>query len=535
MALDDSVSRDYAEHSARERSKLRRELRRFDTVFFLISAMVVVDTLGAIAIGGAQAFTWLLVLFCFFFVPSALASAELGAALPEEGGAYVWVRRAFGRYAGGVAALLYWAGTPMWLGGSVTVVAIAVWNRFFGELGTTPTFVFGTLFIVVATVGAVVPLRYGKWVPTSGAITQIALLLFFTVTVAVYGTRHGVHGIELGSLRPTYLVFIAVFPILLYSFVGIELPTSAAEEMVDPRRDIPFAIGRAGVGQLLMYGIPILAVLLVLPPQRVTSLHGFIDALKTVLTVYGGDVTADGAVVLTGAGATLGAVCALAFIWILLASGSAWTMGAGRAQAAACLEGAGPAWLGHISERTGVPVRMGLVSGAVALVTMAVDLAVTGNDGQRYFSAALTLAVSLIVLSYLFIFPTFVALRLAEPDLERPFRVPGGTGVAWLVTVVATGWAALAVVCLLWPGFGTADPDAALPPGFAGDRAGFEVLVLLPVVVLLLLHSVFYVAHDRRVRRTAARASVALPSPREPADAVAADLRREREPDADPV
>ena len=535
MAQDDVVARDYAEHSARERSKLRRELRRFDTIFFLISAMVVVDTLGAIAIGGAQAFTWLLVLFCFFFVPSALASAELGAALPKEGGAYVWVRRAFGRYAGGVASLLYWAGTPMWLGGSVTVVAIAVWNRFFGELGLASTFVFGTVFIVVATLGAVVPLRIGKWVPTSGALTQIALLVFFTATVVLYGMRHGVHGVELGSFRPTYLVFIVVFPILLYSFVGIELPTSAAEEMVDPRRDIPFAIGRAGVGQLLMYGIPILAVLLVLPPQRVTSLHGFIDALKTVLTVYGGDVRADGAVELTGAGATLGAVCAVAFIWILLASGSAWTMGAGRAQAAACLEGAGPAWLGHISARTGVPVRMGLASGGVALLTMGINLAVNGGDGQRYFSAALTLAVSLIVLAYLFIFPTFVALRLKEPDLERPFRVPGGTGVAWLITVVATGWAALAAVCLLWPGFGTPDPDAALPAGFARDRLGFEVLVLLPVVVLLLVHSAFYVVHDRRVRRAAVAPAVVLPSPRPPGDAEVADLRREPARDADPV
>ena len=106
--------------------ELRRELDRFDTVFFLISAMVVVDTIGAIAIGGAQAFTWLLVLFVAFFVPSALASAELGAAIPQEGGAYVWVRMAFGRFAGALTSLFYWAGTPMWLGGSVTVLAIAV-------------------------------------------------------------------------------------------------------------------------------------------------------------------------------------------------------------------------------------------------------------------------------------------------------------------------------------------------------------------------------------------------------------------------
>jgi glutamate:GABA antiporter len=61
-----------------ERAKLRRELTRLDTIFFLISAMVVVDTIGAIAIGGGQAFTWLVVLFVSFFIPSALASAELG-------------------------------------------------------------------------------------------------------------------------------------------------------------------------------------------------------------------------------------------------------------------------------------------------------------------------------------------------------------------------------------------------------------------------------------------------------------------------
>ena len=69
-----------------EKSKLRRELSRFDTVLFLMSAMVVVDTIGAIAIGRAQAFTWLAVLFVTFFIPSALASAELGAALPTKVG-----------------------------------------------------------------------------------------------------------------------------------------------------------------------------------------------------------------------------------------------------------------------------------------------------------------------------------------------------------------------------------------------------------------------------------------------------------------
>jgi len=172
-------------------------------------------------------------------------------------------------------------------------------------------------------------------------------------------------------------------------------------------------------------------------------------------------------------------------------------MGAGRAQAAACLDGAGPAMFGRISTRTGVPVVMGLTSGLVSMLTMAAYLLATDGDGQRYFSVGLTVAVTMIVLAYLFIFPAFVALRIRRPDLPRPFRVPGGMAAAWLVSIMSTGWALLATVCLLWPGFGTADPNAALPAGFEGDRATFEWLVLVPVVAVLPLCAVVYFFGDR--------------------------------------
>jgi amino acid transporter len=218
---DTVTSRPASPDTAAERRKLRRVLGRLDTVFFLISAMVVADTIGAIAVGGGQAFTWLAVLFVTFFIPSALISAELGAAIPEEGGAYVWVRRAFGRYAGALTSLLYWAGTPLWLGGSVVVVAMAVCQQFIGGLSLAGLYVFGTAFIGLATAAAIIPLRYGKWIPASGAVGQIALLAFFTASVVRYGAVHGVHGITVGDLAPSRATFIAIVPVLLYSFVGV--------------------------------------------------------------------------------------------------------------------------------------------------------------------------------------------------------------------------------------------------------------------------------------------------------------------------
>jgi amino acid transporter len=141
---------------------------------------------------------------------------------------------------------------------------------------------------------------------------------------------------------------------------------------------------------------------------------------------------------------------------------------------------------------------MGLVSGAIALLAMVADLAVAGRDNQKYFSAALVISIALILLAYLLIFPAFLALRLRQPSLHRPFRIPGGARMAWLVTGLATGWSALAGVCLLWPGLGTADPDLALPTGFAAQRAQFEFLVLTPVAAVIAVTTVYHFIARRR-------------------------------------
>jgi uncharacterized membrane protein len=118
----------------------------------------------------------------------------------------------------------------------------------------------------------------------------------------------------------------------------------------------------------------------------------------------------------------------------------------------------------------------------LSLLVMVGDLAATGGDTRKYFTAGLTVAITLIVLAYLLIFPALIALRIRRPGLVRPFRVPGGWFTAWLVTVVSTGWALLAAFCLLWPGLGTSDPDRALPAGFEESRFGFESMIAAPIV-----------------------------------------------------
>ena len=167
-----------------EKGKLQRHFRRFDMFFYLICTVVTIDTIGAVASHGAQGFTWLLFLALFFFLPYALIVAELGSAFPQEGGQYVWSRLAFGRLVSCVNSVIYWVSNPIWVGGSLTIVALATIGEFFTPLTGVSKYLFALAFIWFTIGTAIISLRYGKWVPTVGAWARGAVLGFFTISVS---------------------------------------------------------------------------------------------------------------------------------------------------------------------------------------------------------------------------------------------------------------------------------------------------------------------------------------------------------------
>src|SRR4051812_35227272 len=111
-----------------EKSKLIKSLRRFDMVFFTVCAFVGLDTLGTVASNGPQGFLWLVILALVFVAPYMLVMAEVGSAFTMEGGPYEWVKLAFGRVHGGIAAVLYWVTNPLWVGGSLAFIATDSWR-----------------------------------------------------------------------------------------------------------------------------------------------------------------------------------------------------------------------------------------------------------------------------------------------------------------------------------------------------------------------------------------------------------------------
>ncbi|WP_169736662.1 APC family permease [Pseudonocardia spinosispora] len=476
----------------------RRGLGRFDVFFLLLCSLVGLDTIGSLAAAGHEAFTWLFVLSLLFFVPYGLIVAELSATFPLEGGQYTWTRLAFGRFVSGVAQLVYWLSNPVWVGGTLCVVALTTFEKFVHPLPGLWTYLAGLVFIWAGVLCTSVSLAVGRWVPAIGGIARIVLLGFFFVSTVVYGVQRGVQELNLSDFSPTYLGFIALVPIIVFTFVGFEVSSSAAEEIENPHRTIPLGVLRSGVLSFLMVAAPVAGILLVLPGAQVSNLGGFVDACKAVFTVYGGQINADGTVTLTGFGAVVGVLAALGLIVGLFTSGVSWALGECRAQAVACADGAGPRYLGVLSPTRGTPVRINVLSGLLASAVMVAALNFTDGDSGKYFSAGLNLAISMTMVAYLTVFPTLPVLRRRFPDVARPFTVPGGRLGGYVVSVLSTSIVAFTLSQLLWPGVGigwfgsSGSPDDALPSAFEGQRWTYEVTQLVPLALFLAIGVAFF-------------------------------------------
>jgi len=476
-----------------ESRKLRRHFGRFDILFFLICTIVGVDTVASVARSGGEAFTWMLVFALVFFIPQALLFAELGTAFPQEGGPYLWTRLAFGHLAGAINNFLYWVTNPVWLGGTLALSAITAIQVFFhgGRAFSTPVFfVITIVFIWIAVLAAVLSLSHGKWVPTAGAFARFLLLGFFTIAVAIYAARHGVHGLSAGNFKPSEAGFVALVAVLLFNYVGFELPNSAGEEMTNPRRDVPFGIARSAVLSFLLYALPVLGILLVLPIGQVTSFGGFVDAIQMVFTVFGGHVS-HGAPVLTGAGAVLGDVSAILFIICVLTSGATWIMGSDRALAVSGYDGAAPRFLGVINARFGTPVRVNIFSGIVATIVLVLAHQLTSGNAAKFFGAVLGVTISTTLISYLLIYPALWKLRRSHPDVQRPFRMPAYRSL----TVVLMVLLIITVVELMAPGAGMNWFGANFTPSgwVHSERVTYLVTELVPVLVFAGIGVAFWV------------------------------------------
>src|SRR5262249_31751190 len=156
-----------------------------------------------------------------------LLVAEMGSTFTDEGGPYVWPRLAFGPRLAALNTILYWISNPIWLGGTLTITAITAFSTFFVPLEGASKVAFGLAFIWFTVWIPILSSRVGKWLAIAGPWSRLIVLPLFVVSVLLYALRHGLRGFHAADFAPTYAAFIAAVPVLVFNYVGFELPSSA--------------------------------------------------------------------------------------------------------------------------------------------------------------------------------------------------------------------------------------------------------------------------------------------------------------------
>ena len=337
-------------------------------------------------------------------LPSALMVSELATAIPEEGGFYVWVRRGMGRFMGYQEAWLT-------LAGSVFEMALYP-NMFVDYLGRfAPALVagdrglaIGFAMIAICTAWNLAGVRA---MSDGSVVLTVALLVPFAVLVMIALVRAPAATTASPHLRNADLLGGVL--IAMWNYMGWDNLSTIAGEVDRPQRTYTRAMFGALALVVVSYLLPVAAIARTgIDPNTWTD-GGWVDA---------GRLVGGGALALT---------IALAGLLGAVGSFGALMMSFTRLPGAMAADGFLPRAFGRLN-RAGMPW--------VAIVVSAIFWAICYPLG---FERNLILDVFLTGFSIMLEFWALVALRIREPELVRPYRVPGGTPGAVLIGLPPLG------------------------------------------------------------------------------------------------
>jgi glutamate:GABA antiporter len=454
-----------------EKAKPRftKVLRGFDMTLFTVCAILVIDQLAASAAIGVQSIFWWVFTLVLFFIPYGLITSEMGSSLPQEGGIYAWVRRAFGPLWAGRTAWLWWVNVAFWMPSVYILFAGMSAQLIYPEMSLFAKMAI-TLGLIWLTVGInVITLEVGKWVPNIGAVFKVVIMLAIGIGGVAFATRHGVaNDFTLQAMAPSWGVSLAFLPVVLYNFLGFELMSGAGEEMQNPARDVPRSILISGLLISFFYIFATLGILLALPAKDIGLINGLIDTFRRLF----GSSTAGTAFVTILAGMTL---------YTFVANMVTWTIGANRSAAEAANKGDLPAIFAKMHPKFKTPTSSAVIGGVIGTVVLII-YGFLAKSAEDLFWSTFAFSSVVFLLPYFLLFASFLKLRRTEPKLARPYKVPGGYPVAVILSLICMAFIAQGIIFLIYkPG--------AFTPAYAFSILG-GVLVTIAVGELLVRASI---------------------------------------------
>jgi len=364
-------------------------------------------TEGLVAeVGPGMALLILLVIPLLWSLPETLIVAELASMLPVEGGYYRWVGRAFGPF---------WAFQNGWLTWLYSLVDMAIYpvlfnaylGFFFPDLGAAARWAIALLVIWVSTA---INLRGAFNVGRVSVVAGVFVLAgFLALSLAALPQIDHVPWRPFLKPGETPLGALGIgAAIALWNYIGWDNASTVEGEIVDAGRTYPRALWFTLPLVVLGYFVPLLASLGA-TDWTTWREGGWPDIALSAAGALGAPI----AIWLAAAGM----VSALALFNSLLLAYS-------RVPLVVAWDGLLPAALTRIDAR-GTPRNAIVFSAALYSVFALVP-----------FAGLVVADVLLYALALFLEFGALIALRMREPELRGPFRIPLGTGGVIAVAVL---------------------------------------------------------------------------------------------------
>jgi len=358
------------------------------------------------------------ILMAVMYTAMVYSLAELSAAIPVAGAGYGFARRAMGVWGGfltGTAIVIEYAIAPA----AIVAFIGAYVESLIGFGGPLVYLIFYAIFIGMFLYGT------GEALRLMFIITAVAVA---AIVVFVIGMIPHFDPANMFNIAPTdaagassflpfgYLGIWAALPFAIWFFLGIEGLPLAAEETRDPERDMPRGLIVAMFALLLFA-----ALILLFAPAGGGSAEiqksgaPLTDALASP-NAYGGKN------VLFTFVNVVGIAGLIASFYSLIYAYSRQIFALSRA-------GYIPRWLSLTSRRHAPWVAL-VVPGIIGFL-----LALSGQG-----DLLILISVFGATISYVLMMLAHIILRYREPDLERPYKTPGGvvtSGVALVLGVAA--------------------------------------------------------------------------------------------------
>ncbi|HWG59260.1 MAG TPA: APC family permease [Candidatus Acidoferrales bacterium] len=466
------------------KGQLRRVMGFWDVLLFNIATVLGPRWIAAAGHNGASSISLWVLAALFFFLPSTFIIAELSTRFPEEGGLYVWSKRAFGEFHGFVAGWTYWVYTFFYFPG--LLIASAAMAAYIGGsrtayLAENRTFLLaGSLALLcVAVVLNIVGLNIGKWLQNAGGVsTYLPLLMLIGMAAYLWHAHGSATHFSRAALAPSWnWNTVNFWPQIAFAFTGLELCSSMSEEIRNPRRTFPRAIFGSGALIAAAYIAGTFAVLAMLPAAQVDPKSGVFQAITAGSAALGI--------------AFFGVIAAL-LVTVGNAGGVGSTVaGIARVPFVVGIDRYMPAAFGKIHKKWKTPwvsiLVQALISCAILLLA---QLKANPDDAYQELVDAGTI-LYFIPFIYMYAAAIRLAYRADRNSDHGAALVPGGKLGVWIAGMLGF-LVVIAGIAL-----------SLIPPGEAASKWMFEAKVLGGTVGSVLIGLALYARGARRKARVA--------------------------------